>query len=208
MSAAREKGLLLIISGPAGSGKGTIVKELLSAYPEEFCLSVSATTRAPRPGEEHGVHYYFIDKEAFEERIKAGGMLEYASYCGNYYGTPAEYVNKKLEEGKNVILEIEVQGALQIKEILPETLMIMVTPPDYSTLEARLRGRGTNTEEDILNRLATAKVELAKIERYDYAVINEDGKASLAAQTIRDIVFCEKKRTVRQPDFVKNFFEN
>jgi guanylate kinase len=208
VNGAREKGLLLIISGPAGSGKGTIVRELLEAYPEEFCLSVSATTRAPRPGEEHGVHYYFIDKAAFEERIASGGMLEWASYCGNYYGTPKEYVEKKLCEGKNVILEIEVQGALKVKELLPETLMIMVTPPDFSTLEARLRGRGTNTEEDILNRLATSKVELSNLDRYDYAVINEDGKAALAAKTVRDIVFCEKKRTVRQPDFVKNFFEN
>ena len=203
-----QKGLLLIISGPAGSGKGTIVKELLEAYPEEFCLSVSATTRAPRPMEQHGVHYYFIDKEEFEKRIAEGGMLEYASYCGNYYGTPAEYVKKKLDEGKNVILEIEVQGALKVKEALPETLMVMVTPPDFKTLEARLRGRGTNTEEDILNRLATARVELSNIERYDYAVVNEDGRADKAARTVRDIVCCEKKRTVRQPDFVKNFFEN
>ena len=208
MNGNREKGLLLIISGPAGSGKGTIVKELLSAYPEEFCLSVSATTRAPRPGEEHGVHYYFIDKAAFEQRIEEAGMLEYASYCGNYYGTPRDYVEKKLEEGKNVILEIEVQGALKVKEMLPETLMIMVTPPNFTTLEARLRGRGTNTEEDILNRLATSKVELSQIDRYDYAVVNEDGKAALAAETVRRIVCCEKMRTARQPDFVKNFFEN
>jgi guanylate kinase len=208
VNGAREKGLLLIISGPAGSGKGTIVRELLEAYPEEFCLSVSATTRAPRPGEEHGVHYYFIDKAAFEERIASGGMLEWASYCGNYYGTPGEYVEKKLCEGKNVILEIEVQGALKVKELLPETLMIMVTPPDFSTLEARLRGRGTNTEEDIKNRLAHSRWELSNLERYDYAVINENGRADDAADEIAAIVASEKKRTCRNKDFAKIFFEN
>ena len=135
MSMNKQKGLLLVISGPAGSGKGTVVKEILGRHPEDFCLSVSATTRAPRPGEEHGVHYYFIDKPAFEERIGQGAMLEYAEYCGNYYGTPADYVQKQLEEGKNVILEIEVQGALKIKERFPDTLMIMITPPNFSTLE-------------------------------------------------------------------------
>ncbi|MBQ7847819.1 MAG: guanylate kinase [Clostridia bacterium] len=206
MSERSEKGLLVIISGPAGSGKGTVVGKILSSYPQEFCLSVSATTRAPRVGEEHGVHYYFIDKESFEERIEEGRMLEYASYCGNYYGTPAEYVEKKLDEGKNVILEIEVQGALKIKEKLPETVLVMITPPDYATLEARLRGRGTNTEEDILNRLQRAKEELELIGHYDYAVINDDGKAEQAAEQICRICESEKRRVRRQPDFVKRFF--
>lgn len=208
MSMNKQKGLLLVISGPAGSGKGTVVKEILGRHPEDFCLSVSATTRAPRPGEEHGVHYYFIDKPAFEERIGQGAMLEYAEYCGNYYGTPADYVQKQLEEGKNVILEIEVQGALKIKERFPDTLMIMITPPNFSTLEARLRGRGTNTEEDIQNRLAHSRWELSNLERYDYAVINENGRADEAADEIAAIVASEKKRTCRNKDFAKIFFEN
>lgn len=208
MSMNKQKGLLLVISGPAGSGKGTVVKEILGRHPEDFCLSVSATTRAPRPGEEHGVHYYFIDKPAFEERIGQGAMLEYAEYCGNYYGTPADYVQKQLEEGKNVILEIEVQGALKIKERFPDTLMIMITPPNFSTLEQRLRGRGTNTEEDIQNRLAHSRWELSNLERYDYAVINENGRADEAADEIAAIVASEKKRTCRNKDFAKIFFEN
>ena len=208
MSMNKQKGLLLVISGPAGSGKGTVVKEILGRHPEDFCLSVSVTTRAPRPGEEHGVHYYFIDKPAFEERIGQGAMLEYAEYCGNYYGTPADYVQKQLEEGKNVILEIEVQGALKIKERFPDTLMIMITPPNFSTLEQRLRGRGTNTEEDIQNRLAHSGWELSNLERYDYAVINENGRADEAADEIAAIVASEKKRTCRNKDFAKIFFEN
>lgn len=208
MSMNKQKGLLLVISGPAGSGKGTVVKEILGRHPEDFCLSVSATTRAPRPGEEHGVHYYFIDKPAFEERIGQGAMLEYAEYCGNYYGTPADYVQKQLEEGKNVILEIEVQGALKIKERFPDTLMIMITPPNFSTLEQRLRGRGTNTEEDIQNRLAHSGWELSNLERYDYAVINENGRADEAADEIAAIVASEKKRTCRNKDFAKIFFKN
>ena len=208
MSMNKQKGLLLVISGPAGSGKGTVVKEILGRHPKDFCLSVSATTRAPRPGEEHGVHYYFIDKPAFEERIGQGAMLEYAEYCGNYYGTPADYVQKQLEEGKNVILEIEVQGALKIKERFPDTLMIMITPPNFSTLEQRLRGRGTNTEEDIQNRLAHSGWELSNLERYDYAVINENGRADEAADEIAAIVASEKKRTCRNKDFAKIFFEN
>ncbi len=208
MSMKKEKGLLIVLSGPAGSGKGTVVKEILDRYPADFCLSVSATTRAPRPGEEHGVHYYFIDKPAFEERIGQGAMLEYAEYCGNYYGTPADYVQKQLEEGKNVILEIEVQGALKIKERFPDTLLVMVTPPCFSILEARLRGRGTNTEEDIKNRLAHSRWELSNLERYDYAVINEDGRAGDAADEIAAIVASEKKRTCRNKDFARIFFEN
>ncbi|MBQ9129235.1 MAG: guanylate kinase, partial [Clostridia bacterium] len=154
------------------------------------------------------VHYYFIDKPAFEERIGQGAMLEYAEYCGNYYGTPDDYVQKQLEEGKNVILEIEVQGALKIKERFPDTLLVMVTPPCFSILEARLRGRGTNTEEDIKNRLAHSRWELSNLERYDYAVINEDGRAGDAADEIAAIVASEKKRTCRNKDFAKIFFEN
>ena len=204
----KKKGLLLVLSGPAGSGKGTVVKEILARYADDFCLSVSATTRAPRPGEEHGVHYYFIDKPAFEERIAGGGMLEHAEYCGNYYGTPADYVEAKLQEGKNVILEIEVQGALKVKERFPDTLLIMITPPNFSTLEARLRGRGTNTEDDIQNRLATSRWELSNLDRYDYAVVNEDGRADAAADEIAAIVASEKKRTCRNKDFAKFFFEN
>ena len=139
-----RKGLLFIISGPAGSGKGTVVNALLEAHPE-ITLSISATTRSPRPNEENGVHYHFISKEEFEKRIENGKMLEYATYNENYYGTPEKEVLEAMEAGKDVILEIEVAGAMQIKEKIKDSVAIMLTPPNKEVLEARLRGRGTES---------------------------------------------------------------
>ncbi|MBR6743594.1 MAG: guanylate kinase [Clostridia bacterium] len=199
-----QKGLLVIISGPAGSGKGTIVSRLRELAPFDF--SVSATTRKPRPGEIHGVHYYFVDKADFESKIEQGEMLEYAQYVGNYYGTPRKPVEDALAEGKNIILDIEVKGALQVKEKMPEAIMIYVLPPDYETLLARIRGRGTETEEVIQKRMNEAKNEIRTFPRYDYVVINRDGGVDRAAQDVLAILTAEKMRTLRNADIPENFF--
>ena len=199
-----QKGLLVIISGPAGSGKGTIVSRLRELAPFDF--SVSATTRKPRPGEQHGVHYYFVDKADFENKIEQGEMLEYAQYVGNYYGTPKKPVEDALAEGKNIILDIEVKGALQIKEKRPEAIMIYVLPPDYETLLARIRGRGTETEEVIQKRMNEAKNEIKTFPRYDYVVINHNDGVERAAQDVLAILHAEKMRTLRNADIPETFF--
>lgn len=201
------KGLLLIISGPAGSGKGTVVKEMMAMVPDGyFAYSVSATTRAPRVGEVDGREYYFLTKDAFREKIDSAEMLEWAEYCGNYYGTPKAAVLEKLQQGVNVILEIEVQGAMNVKAAMPEALAVMITPPDFQTLESRLRGRGTNTEDDIANRLRRSEEELALLSHYDYVVVNEDGGADRAAQRILSIMDSERCRVTRNPGFAEKFF--
>ena len=202
-----KKGLLLVISGPSGSGKGTIIKRLME-LDRSFVYSVSATTRAPRVGERDGVNYYFISRENFEERIAAGMMLEHAEYCGNYYGTPKKEVYENLDKGCNVILEIEVAGAMQIKKKCPDALLIMVAPPDFETLEARLRGRGDNVSEDVIKaRLETAKKELSKLSEYDYIVINGDNDVDGAVHDIFGIVEAEKHHTCRNSEFVSKFFD-
>jgi len=200
-----NKGILLVISGPAGSGKGTVVKYILDSR-KDFSYSVSATTRSPRVGEQNGVHYYFIDRPAFEKRISENQMLEYTEYCGNLYGTPREEVEGYLDKGINVILEIEVTGALNIKKLMPEAVLVLILPPTYKILEDRLRGRGTNTEEDIKNRLATAKEELGHFSEYDYFVKNEDGRSDDAAEVILNIVDIEKHRTSRCIDELEKFY--
>ena len=203
----KKRGLLLIISGPSGAGKGELVKKLRKDAPEGFFdYSVSATTRAARVGEEHGVNYYFLTREEFEARIAEDGMLEYAEYCGNYYGTPKGEIEKKLNEGVHVILEIEVQGAMNVKKRMPEAVAIMVAPPDFPNLERRLRGRGTNTEEDIQNRLAKAKVELASLSGYDYLVINYDDMLDEAVKDVFDIIKVEQNSVKRNSGFVEYFY--
>lgn len=191
-----KQGILVIISGPAGSGKGTVVGKLLEAHPE-LTLSISATTRQPRPQDEHGVTYYFISKEEFEQRIKDGQMLEYNHFAGNgnYYGTPKKEVEQALNSGKDVILEIDVNGAMQVKSLMPNAVTIMLTPPDGKTLRARLEGRGTETWEEINKRLETAKSEVLRISEYDYSVINADGKADECAETIYSIIVAEHQKT-------------
>ena len=200
------KGLLLIISGPAGSGKGTVNSLLLAR--EDFVYSVSATTRSPRPGELNGVNYHFISREEFLDSISSGDMLEYTEYCGNFYGTPKHYALDILESGKNVILEIEVDGARQVKEKFPDAVLIMLLPPSFSVQEARLRGRATETEEKIKARLARTKEELTDIDLYDYIVYNMDGKVKDAAEDILSIVRAEKLAKSRNPDAAEKYFEN
>lgn len=167
-----DKGVLTVISGFSGAGKGTVVKQLLDKY--DYGLSISATTRFPREGEQDGREYFFKTKEEFEQMIAEHQLIEYAQYVGNYYGTPKEYVVQQLEQGKDVILEIEMQGALHVREILPEVNLIFLTPPSVDVLEQRLRGRGTETEEVIRDRMARAKEECSYMEKYDYIVVNDD----------------------------------
>lgn len=168
-----KKGTLLIVSGFAGSGKGTIMKGLTSQY-DNYALSISATTRNPRPGEENGREYFFKTKEEFESMIVRGEFLEYACYVGNYYGTPAPYVDEMLAKGKDVILEIEIQGALQVKAKRPEALLIFVMPPSVEEIYNRLKKRGTEDEETIMKRMKRGAEEILEVSKYDYIMINDD----------------------------------
>ncbi len=186
----RQKGQLIIMSGFSGSGKGTITKALLDNYHDEYALSISATTRAPRSGEQEGIHYFFLTKDAFEEMISEGAFLEYAQYVENYYGTPKKYVEEQLALGKNVILEIEIQGALQVKNMMPEALLLFITPPSARELKDRLRGRGTETEELIASRMARAVQEADGCEVYDYLVVND--KLEDSVNRIHQIIQSEK----------------
>ena len=208
MNNKKLPGIPFVLSGPSGCGKGTIVKELLKKYPDTFALSVSATTRAPRVGEEDGVHYYFITREEFERRIDDQQILEYTSYCGNYYGTPKKELYERTVSGDNVILESEVGGAMNVRRLCPEAVLIYVLPPDAETLEARLRGRGTNTEEDIANRLATAREEIRCLPDYDYIVINENDGAEAAADEIVNIIASEQHKVSRNLENAIHFFDN
>ncbi|MEE0968386.1 MAG: guanylate kinase, partial [Clostridia bacterium] len=185
-----SEGLLIVISGPAGSGKGTVIKSLMEKD-SSFVYSVSATTRAPRPGELNGVNYHFISREEFESRLSKSGMLEYTEYCGNYYGTPRKEAEEVLRGGKNLILEIEVEGAGNVKKLYPEAVLVMLLPPSFASQEARLRGRGTETEEKILARLDRTRREIPMFDKYDYIVYNNDGGAEDTADDIIAIVRAE-----------------
>ncbi len=169
----KRKGLLVVISGFSGAGKGTLVKKLLSEH-ENYQLSVSATTRAPRPGEVDGKDYFFVSKSRFEEMIIKQELIEYASYVGNYYGTPKAFVKEALAAGSDVLLEIEIQGALKVRERFPEAILIFVAPPDAETLRSRLLGRGTETPEQVTARLRRAAEESQWMPDYDYLLINDD----------------------------------
>ena len=169
----KKQGTLVVVSGFAGTGKGTVMKELLDRY-DSYALSISATTRNPRPGEVDGREYFFKTKEEFEEMIERNEFVEHACYVGNYYGTPKKYVQEQLAAGKDVILEIEIQGALNIKSQFPDALLLFIAPPSADVLKARLVGRGTETEEVIEQRLARAVEESKGIENYDYLVVNDD----------------------------------
>ena len=201
-----KKGLMVVVSGPAGSGKGTVNAHLLETG--EYVYSISATTRAPRPGEKHGVNYYFISEEEFKRRIENGEMLEYTEYCGNYYGTPKKEALEVLESGKNLILEIEVEGAMNVKREYPEAVLIMLLPPSFSVQEYRLRSRGTESEEKILERLERTRKEVPLLPKYDFVVYNEDKRDTEAAETIDTIVRAEKSAICRYPDAVSKYFNN
>ena len=169
-----RKSMLIVISGPSGVGKGTLVKELLKRFPEKYVLSISATTRKPRTGEQDGREYFFKTKDEFREMLDRGDLLEHAVYNNNYYGTPKEYVLKELSEGKNVILEIEVQGGLQVKAIYPEAQLLYIVPPDATELFNRLKNRGTETEDEIRRRLLRAIEETEYMRSYDFIATNDD----------------------------------
>jgi len=199
-----SKGILVVISGFSGAGKGTLIKRLLQDY-HNYALSVSMTTRKPRDGERDGVEYFFTDKEEFEKTIADGGLIEYAQYCGNYYGTPRKYVEQQREAGKDVILEIEIQGALQIKEKFPEALLLFVTPPSAEILRARLEGRGTETPEVIAKRLSRAYEESEGIEAYDYIVINDD--LDICVKELNAIIDAARNEPSRKTGFIERIRE-
>ena len=190
-----ERGLLIVFSGPSGVGKGTVRQEIFSTPDHKFEYSVSMTTRQKRPGEVDSVDYFFRTREEFEELIKNGQMLEYAEYVGNYYGTPLTYVNETLDKGIDVFLEIEVQGALQVKKKVPDGVFIFLTPPDLDELKDRLVGRGTDSEEVIRQRIERAKEEIALMREYDYAVDNDE--VPLAAERVKRIIEAEHFRVDR-----------
>jgi guanylate kinase len=187
-----EKGILVIVSGFSGAGKGTVMGRLMKDYADEYALSISATTRNPRPGEENGVHYFFKSREDFEHMIERRELLEYAQYVGNYYGTPKEYVLDQMEQGKSVLLEIEIQGAMNIRERFPETRLIFVSAPSAKVLYERLVNRGSEDAEVIASRMARACEEADSMEQYDYLLINDN--LDDCVRQLHEIITNEKKQ--------------
>lgn len=200
-----NKGLLLVLSGPAGSGKGTVKEFLLQKEPFEF--SVSKTTRAHRPGEVDGKQYSFVTRETFETLIREDGMLEYTEYCGNFYGTPKKESLETLAAGKNLLLEIDAVGGLNVKRCYPDAVLVMLLAPSFAEQEARLRGRATETEEKIRERLAAARREIEMAREYDYIVYNPSGKAEAAADEICTIIRAAQLAVSRNTDFAERYFE-
>ena len=198
----KNRGILVVLSGFSGAGKGTVVKEVMKKYEEQFALSISATTRAPRDGETNGVEYFFKTREEFEAMIENRELVEYAQYVGNYYGTPWAYVDKQLSACKDVILEIEIQGALKVKERFPETVLVFLTPPSAKELKRRLIGRGTETMDVIESRLSRAVEEAQGIENYDYLLIND--KLDECVEQFHDIITIEKSRVSRNLEFIED----
>lgn len=199
-----KEGILIVVSGFSGAGKGTIMKALLERY-DNYALSISATTRNPRPGEEEGKAYFFKTTEEFEKMIAKDDLIEYAMYVGNYYGTPKAYVEEQMQAGKDVILEIEIQGAMKIKEQFPESLLLFVTPPSAEELQKRLVGRGTETADVIAQRLARAYEESEGMDAYDYIVVNDDLDECAAA--VQKYVEAAKNVPSRRREFIKEIRE-
>ena len=200
-----NRGILLVLSGFSGSGKGTVVKEVIKKYSDKYALSISATSRQPRPGETDGIEYFFKTREEFEEMIAKDELVEYAQYVENYYGTPKAYVEDQLAAGKDVILEIEIQGALKIKKKFPDTLLLFMTPPSAEELKKRLVGRGTEAMEVIESRLARAVEEAQGIEEYDYLIVNDDLQECV--EQFHNIVSNEHYRVSRKQKFIDDMRE-
>ena len=194
-----RKGILVVVSGFSGSGKGTRMKALVEKY-HQYALSISATTRQPRPGEENGREYFFVTREAFQKMAEENALIEYAQYVENYYGTPREYVEKQLASGRDVILEIEIQGALRIKEQYPDALLLFVTPPSAEELKRRLTNRGTESAEVIEARLKRAAEEAEGVEAYDYIVVNDDLEA--CTERLHQLIEAQHSRTSLQKEFL------
>ncbi len=189
-----DRGLLIVLSGPSGTGKGTVCKALLNKR-RDIALSISATTREPRAGEIHGKHYFFTNREEFEQRIAGGEFLEYANVFSNYYGTPKSFVDETLASGKDVLLEIDVQGALKVKKASPDGVFIFLVPPSMGELEKRIRSRATETEENIRERLGKAGAEMKLMDKYDYVIVNDE--VGHVVQKIESIIEAEKLRVAR-----------
>lgn len=190
-----KKGLLIVISGPSGVGKGTVRKALFEREGQDLVYSISMTTRTPRNGEQDGIDYYFVSHDEFEHQIERGNLLEYAKFVGNYYGTPYDKVEEQLNQGHEVVLEIDVQGAMQVKAKKPEAVFIFIAPPSFKSLEERLRQRGTETEEVIKERLVKAEREINQAAAYDYIVVNDD--VDNAADRVMAIIRAEHARCSR-----------
>ena len=199
-----SKGVLAVVSGFSGAGKGTVMKALLKEY-DDYALSISVTTRSPRPGEEDGREYFFRTREEVEKMIAEEQLLEYAEYVGNYYGTPRFYVEDMLARGKNVILEIELQGAMQIKQKNPEAVLVFITPPSFEELKNRLIGRGTETEEVINSRLARAAEEAEEMDKYDYIVVND--QVEDCVHCLHQIILSERCKVHCNEELIKTIQE-
>lgn len=195
-----RKGLLIVVSGFAGSGKGTLMKRLTEEY-DNYALSVSMTTRKPRPGEVHGREYFFVSREDFEQKIETDGLIEYAVYVENYYGTPKAYVEEQRAAGKNVLLEIEVQGALKVKQRFPDAVLIFVLPPSIEELYKRLKSRGTENEDVIRKRMCRAAEEAAFVEKYDYILVNDQVEESV--QKLHNLIEAARNATGRNEEFLQ-----
>ena len=200
-----KRGLLIVLSGPSGVGKGTVRAAIFSKGEQKFVYSISATTRQPRTGETDGVDYFFKTREEFEQMIQNKQLLEYAEYVGNYYGTPLEYVENTLATGKDVFLEIDVQGAIQVRELMPEGVFLFLTPPDLNELESRIVNRGTDSDEVIAKRMKTAREELELMKYYDYSVVNDP--VDNAVQKIEAIIQTEHLRIIRNLDTIEELEE-
>ena len=194
-----SKGILVVVSGFSGAGKGTMMKRLLEKY-DDYALSISVTTRNPRPGEEDGREYFFRKREEFEKLIQEDALIEYAQYVENYYGTPRSYVEEQLQAGRNVILEIEIQGAMKVKKKIPEALLVFVTPPTVEELERRLRDRGTETAQVIADRLARAGEEAKGMDQYDYILVNDTVEECV--DHLHQIIVSEHSRASRNTEFI------